>query len=192
MAAISFTRPSAIESDATRSAAMPTSCSERAVLRPMAATLVPWSALESSPASRRRPNTASDGVRAGEYNPVEAVQSVEGLVKLAVVLRRFNADSGDLHDVCSSAFQQPRKHAGLGPRPGDEDAPAEQRAVVEPANVLSQPRHIAKDGHDRWAEPASAALLDHVGRGCRQRCAGAGPCPTRRAPRAWCRAALRP
>ena len=48
-----------MESDATRSAAMPTSCSERAVLWPMAATLVPWSALESSPASRRRPNTAS-------------------------------------------------------------------------------------------------------------------------------------
>ena len=74
-------------------------------------------------------------------------------------------DGGDLEDLGPEVAEAARKLPGLFAGPGDDNAPAKERAPLEPVQLVAQLYDAADDGHDRWAEAGLARYSGDVSEG---------------------------
>ena len=93
---------------------------------------------EVAPRRRQPLHERIDGVGAREHHPVEPVDRRARLVERSVVFRGKNADHRRLDGLRAERLEQVGELGGRFPRTGDENALAEQRPRVEPAQVLAQ------------------------------------------------------
>ena len=86
-----------------------------------------------------------DSVHRGKNRQRIAGEPADDRARFAVVRQRSNLDGGKLDDVGAHFRQQGGAVAGLFPRPGDHDALAQKRPLLEPAQLVMQADHAADD-----------------------------------------------
>ena len=94
-------------------------------------------------AGLQAPHEGVHGVGAGEHHPVERGRVRDGAIERAVVFRRHDADHGRFDGLRAERLEQVHQLAGLLARPRHDDALAEERPLVEPAQVLPERGHAA-------------------------------------------------
>ena len=119
------------------------------------------------PASSRSMN-ASTALRAREDDPVELRHPRARVVERAIVVGRHDADHRRFDGVGAHRLERVDELARLFARPRHENAFAEQRTRVEPAQMLAQRRHAPDDQNRRppiapIAWRAASSLLDRAG-----------------------------
>ena len=97
--------------------------------------------------------------------------------KLAQFLRRLDPDGRQLEDIGAELPQARGQAAGLLPRPRDHDAPAKERARLEPIEPVAQTHHAADHRHRRRLKAGRHDLLRNVRECAPQRLLPAGRPP---------------
>ena len=127
------------------------------------------------PAGRARRRAASsrchevvDRVGAREDDPVEVPASRARAVERRRILRRRDPDRRRRDRFGAALLEHVDQLACLLARSRDEDAPPEQRPVVEPAQMLAQPGHRADDQQRRPS--IESARVGDAFRACRRPC----------------------
>ena len=103
-----------------------------------------------------------DAVGAREDDPVERRRVVAGAVERVGVLGRRDADRRRRDRLGAALLEHLDELARLLARPGDDDALAEERPIVEPAQVLAQPGDGADDEQRRPPSRARAPMSPSV------------------------------
>ena len=90
-----------------------------------------------------------DGVAAREHDPVERRRLVTGAAQRVGILGRRDPDRRRRNRFGAALLEHLDELARLLERPRDDDALAEERPLVEPAQVLAQPGDGADDQQRR-------------------------------------------
>src|SRR3712207_1598819 len=86
-------------------------------------------------------------VYAGEDQPVEGVEIIDGRVQWPEIFGRTDLDGRELDGLRPEPLQPLGELSGLGPRAGDDDAPSEERAALVPVETgLAQGDHLPDNG----------------------------------------------
>lgn len=105
-------------------------------------------ALQVPHVARARLQAPHEGIHrvgAGEHNPVERGGVLDGEIERRVIVRRCDADHGRFDGLRAKRLQKIHQLAGLLARSRHDDALAEERPLVEPAQVLPECGHAADD-----------------------------------------------
>ena len=117
--------------------------------------------------ARQRGEEAGDGRRRFEDHPVIAVERRRRAIDGFGIVRRRQAERRRLDRFRAEALERIHQLARLIGRSRDDDALAEERALVEPAQVIAEAGDLADDQDRRFVVAVARGAIGELERACR-------------------------